>query len=456
MKIAPPKIILMSATLPTENQLSDLYGNIVKSHPGMVVKSFSSSEAKIGCALISSSGELFAPHIGSKTVDEIKYILSVIRTNPFVGRFYTFEVLLEMVKIFKKFNLTYPDLTIMFDDPSKANQTNIQQIAYSMLEHLISVNSDSTVEQVCIMEKNIGKRINLRTIFTSDIGRFNKGCIVFSSDPVGTAKRIYKENFDDFMKGKQDRDIFQQVRLDNILENYKRAVDTYKKEETRIMNKKDDGIIKKNKENDKKERKKTEPWQDVSKMEIPIWEFPKELQICSPDHLARVKCDTNPLLGGLICPEDIPSNSSVSIEILTLLASGIGIYSTESPVLDDNYLKSVITLAKKGLIKFIFSDSSIAYGSNLAVSDIIVIDESVSTYSIETESIVNKHSMKTIFQMLGRAGRGGNLSYEARIYTTSSDDNLANKINSYIRGTLDEGSHDEIRNIRKAYETLWN
>jgi hypothetical protein len=76
MKIAPPKVILMSATLPTITQLPELYNSIVTNHPEMIVKSFVASEAKIGCALISSNGALYAPHITSKTVNEIKIIFS--------------------------------------------------------------------------------------------------------------------------------------------------------------------------------------------------------------------------------------------------------------------------------------------------------------------------------------------------------------------------------------------
>ena len=222
-----------------------------------------------------------------------------------------------------------------------------------------------------------------------------------------------------------------------------------------------------------------------------------------------------------------------------MLASGIGIYTTKSKQLDDEYLKSVLFLAKSGKIRAIFTDNSIAYGTNLAVSDIIMIDEPIENsesknnlldnvnnlseqstmiviedtddelddymidetssknilsdndvmipiasekedikkrdyvkkiYNTNTdthnsidnsysddmiESIVDKHSMKTIFQMLGRAGRGGNLSYQAKIYTTSPNNNLINKIISYAKGTLDEGTRDEIHNIAHAFEILW-
>lgn len=459
MKIAPPKIILMSATLPTEDQLPDFYQRIIDANPGMIARSFSSSEAKIGCALVSLSGELYAPHMECKTVNEIRNVLSTIKSNPFIGRFYTFEVLLEMVNSFKQLSLTYPDLTQLFDDPSKANQSNIQQIAYTMLQELINKCCDKTVEKSCMMKKCVGKGVNINTMLTSDIYRFNKGCIVFSSDPVATAIQVYQSNFDNYL-GKTDteRNIFKQIRLDIILNKYEKEMDSYNKMKTRIEEKLDDGISKRNKINDKKEQSKLESWKIISHANEnkPTWDFPKELQLCTVEHLNKVKCSTRPSLAGFVGPEDIPKDSSVSLEILTMLASGIGVYSTSSPALDDEYLNTVLTLAKKGLLKVIFSDSSIAYGTNLAVADIVIIDEPVkSRNNIIIESIVDMHSMKTIFQMLGRAGRGGNLSYEARIYTTSRDNHLINKIKSYIRGTLNEGIHDEIQNIHRAFEILW-
>ncbi|XWV26974.1 hypothetical protein QJ857_gp0075 [Tupanvirus soda lake] len=459
MKIAPPKVILMSATLPTAEQLPEFYNAIVDSNPGMIVKSFASSEAKIGCALISSSGELYAPHMGCETVSDIEHILSIIRTNPFIGRFYTFEVLLQMVDIFKQLSLHVPDLSIMYDNPSKANQTNIQQTAYAMLESLIATKSNELISLACKLKKTVGKGVDLTTILTSDIGRFNKGCLVFSSDPVATAFNVYRANFDKFLDPKSERTVFQQVRLDTILSKYQREMDSWKKALRRIEEKTDDGAIKQNKENNKKERTKTDTWQSSAKMldQKPHWDFPSELQLCSIEHLKKSKFNGNTIgAGGMVGPDDLPDSTSVSMDILTMLASGIGIYTTNSTVLDDEYLKTVLLLAKKGIVKVIFTDSSIAYGTNLAVSDIIMIDEPVISNGTDTiDSIVDQHSMKTIFQMLGRAGRGGNLSYEARIYTTSAENNLIDRIRSYAKGTLDEGCKDEIYNIRRAFEMLW-
>ena len=453
MKISSPKIILMSATLPTFEQLPKLYQAIVDVNPGMIVKSFTSMESNIGCSLISSSGDIYAPHIGCVSINDIKNILLTIKTNPFIGRFYTIEVLLDMINRFKEFSLPTPDLIELFNDPSQATQTNIQKIAYEMLANLLHDSSKYIIKLVCMAKKSNEKYINLNNIFTTDIHRFNKGCLIFSSDPVSLAIKLYQSNFDKFLNDTTERNIFEQVRIDIILEKYDKKIDVFEKSIKRIKDKKDPGAIKQNKNNNKKENLVQNTAKIISDMndKKPTWDFPEELQLCSPKHLSKMKYETT-FASETICPENLPKNTNVSMDILTMLASGIAIYTTTSSALDDDYLNTVLMLAKKGLIKMLFTDNSIAYGTNLSVSNIIIIDDVIDNMP----SIIDNHSMKTIFQMLGRAGRGGNLSYKANIYTVSTDDKLINMINSYIKQTLDEGNRNEIKNISRAFDAMWN
>lgn len=475
MKLAPPKIILMSATLPTMDQLPDFYQAIVNNNPGMVVKSFASVEAKIGCALVSKTGELYAPHSSCENIVDIQNILGTIKSNPFIGRFYTFQVLLTMIETWKELELPFADLSELYNDPNKANQSNIQQTAYWLLEQLIICKSDELVKKACIMKKHVEKPINLSTIFTNDIGRFNRSCLIFSSDPIATAYSVYQENFDKFLTTKSDLNIFQQVKIDNILSNYEKEMDLFEKALERIQPKSNETFNRQSNEMDKMknmgnrnvnlrvkssktQKGRSDAPEKISKMmeQKPEWKFPPQLVLCSEAHLKKSHVEKNIPLMGYVTPEDLPKTSSVPTDILTMLASGIGIYSTTCPQLDEEYLQCVISLAKKGIVKFIFTDSSIAYGTNLAVTDIVIVDEPViSTNGNIIPSIVDQHSIKTVFQMLGRAGRGGNLSYEARIYTTSNDNNMINIINSYSKGTLEEGDRDEIKNIRKAFQLLW-
>ena len=471
MKLAPPKVILMSATLPTYQQLPNFYDKITAQHQKMVVKSFAASESKIGCSLVTSTGEIIVPHSYCDTQGNqmnLCHVLDIIRTNPFIGRFYTVEVLLDLITKFKKHSLPIPNIEIIFTDPTKASQTTIQQFAYEMIQTMISINDPMMLTNVMKPITDSLPPLNLSAIMTSDLGRFKRGCIIYSMDPIETAMTIFKTNFDKIASnGNSSGNIFDTIKFQKIMEEYNDHLAIYKEEIERVQQKKNDSITKQNKETGKKDKLKEPAW--ITKAKIteemcPVWRFPSYLQLGSVEHLKTFNCANPPDFFGSIVPEDIPNESNVSDEILIMLACGIGIYSTTHEELDDAYLKAVIMLAQKGLLKMIFSDSSIAYGTNLAVSDIIIFDEPTPKYNYRLRkytgelipSITDCHSMKTIFQMLGRAGRGGNLSFEAKVYTTSKDHNLANKLHKYVTGTLDEGSHDEIINIYTAFEVLWD
>lgn len=442
VKIAPPKIILMSATLPPYNQLKQVYDSIIEKHDNMKIYSFSSNEAKIGCSLVTNNGKLYAPHLGSVSQTDILQIIEKIKTNPLIGRFYNFEVILKLIKLFSDNNLPTPDITEMITNPSTANQINIQKYALEMLTTLSKVNSN----MITLICKDVGysDRINLDTIFTFDIDKFKNGTLIFALNPVSVALDFYKRNF----QNDECDNIFEKIGMEKIIKKYNTKMELYKKKfEKDIKDKM------KNTEN-------IENCKNTSQIleSVPQWDFPQCYQLYSKSHLEMINHKNKITSCLTIGPDDLPLDSCVSFDILTLLASGIGIYSTSDNALDDAYLKSVILLAKRGLVKFIFADSSIAYGTNLSVSDIIIIDDNYE-YCFDTniknnKSIVDNHSLKTIFQMLGRAGRGGNLSYQAKIRTTSNS-NLIDKIYLYCKDELDEGDRDEVLNIMTAFKQLW-
>ena len=469
MKILPDKSLIMSATLPTYEQLPKIYDASV-SQTNAVIRSFSASDAKIGCALIDSDGYYYAPHFNSKCRNDLTQILQTIETNPFIGRFYTYEILLLMVKIHTLYKLRVPDLSVEFSNVSNAKQNNIQRLVAQMLTEL-SYQSDDIIEKVSNRKNYLDTKINpvdLSKIFTRDINRFNKGTIIFATNPLETAVKMYEDNFNNFLHGKDIntftttstttlRNIFEQIRFDDILAKYDKAMNVYKAAVDRIINKSDEGSNKKNRTDNKKERDSSSSGSNGMAQlydSLPKWDFPLELQIGSLEHADRVdrlykQSTYNPPTSITQMTADmLPRDSTVSPDIMMMLASGIGIYTTVDNRLDDIYLKCVLDFAKSGIIKTIIADSSIAYGTNLSVSDIVIIDE--------PNNIVDKHSMKTMFQMMGRAGRGGNLSYEARIYTTSESHRLIVNLHEYSRNNLIERTKDEVANITRAFNDIWN
>lgn len=433
LKLLPNKSILMSASLPAYDQLKELYDDIGKNK---IIKSFSSAEAKIGCSLISNN-ELFIPYKNCKTVNDIQNLLQKIKTNPFIGRFFTFKILLDLVDKFKEKKLDIPDISQYLNNPSTATQYNIQKMIYTML---LQLDNDELIQKICGSSKITQNSLDINELFKSEITKINKFkhlCMFFTNNPILKAIEIYKQNFGD--------DIFNKIKMNNIINNYNKKKDEYTEKIKRLEEKKDDGINKQNKANNTKERVFEQKDLQISKLKdkFPIWDFPNEYVLCSEEHLKKYNIKTVASSNPITC-EELPETSCVSNELLTMLASGIAVYSTEYN-LDEDYLATVLTLAKLGKLKFIFSDTSLAYGTNLSCQKLILDDTK--------DGIVDICSILTLLQCLGRAGREG-LSYVADIYTLSANNNFVNKMEQYILGTLDEENKDEVKNIKNAYELL--
>ena len=143
---------------------------------------------------------------------------------------------------------------------------------------------------------------------------------------------------------------------------------------------------------------------------------------------------------------------TIDNRLLYLLFCGIGVY-TESRHTNQEYLNLVVSGMNSGYIKIIFCDGGLAYGLNLPVGTIVLNDEKIVSKidpGVTYPSIIEQHSIKTIFQMLGRAGRGGNLSYRADAYMIGSG-RLGPMLDHYLTDSLEEGSRDEAVNIMARY-----
>lgn len=448
VKKGGPRQILFSSTLPTYEQLKPFYDAITEKNPGMKIQSFFTTETKIACSLSSSQGELYAPHNGSTSVNELKEIIENITKNPLIARFYTFEILQDMINKMKKYDLSYPNMEKIFDQSHKLTYSLIQKETINILNTLVITGSDELVEKICKLEVNPTKKLDIDNIFKKGISQFSRGCIVFSSDPISTAIEWYHRNFDGFFELESGKtDIFEQIKISDILHKYENTMNKFMEERRRVIDKK----------SDIKTRSGDDAWKHLSQMERPKWEFPEVLQISSSVHRAEFDCTTPAMRGGVVVPEDMPQNSIISNELMTMLASGIGVVMKDTPRLDEEYINTVILLAKNKKLKFIFSDISFAFGTHLDVSSVIIVDEPVKSLTGELiPAITDMYSASVALQMTGRAGRGGGFASSAQVFTTSESNNLISIFHKFVRNVLDEGTKNEAENIYNCYQTIWN
>jgi hypothetical protein len=296
-------------------------------------------------------------------------------------------VLIYLINVYKNYGIKTPDLRELLDDPSKATQSNIQSLVYGMLNQL----DDQKIQEIKYPEFKIGSGMKLDTFLSKDISKISKPnqcCIIYTSTPVKTALNNYRQNFGD--------DIFERINIKRIINDCIDKQKKHEKEMERLQEKRDEGAVQTNKLDNTKEKFGDTSAIKLLKLQdqIPTWDFPSKYQICSEAHLREYKCE--PQKSFNMAYTDMPADSNVSDEVLTLLASGIGIYDTSDESLDKAYLEAVLFLAKKKLLKAIYSNNSIAYGTNLSVTDCIINDTT-------EDGIVDEYSMNTFFQKEGRA-----------------------------------------------------
>ena len=114
---------------------------------------------------------------------------------------------------------------------------------------------------------------------------------------------------------------------------------------------------------------------------------------------------------------------------------GIGIYSTNPKLkLPKNYRDYILELASSSQLAFIISDSSISYGTNLPFNNVII-----------TSDLAKIHSINTIFQIMGRAGRLG-ISESCNVWIFG--EYIKNIFLNYLRNTIyDADVINEAKNI---------
>jgi hypothetical protein len=177
----------------------------------------------------------------------------------------------------------------------------------------------------------------------------------------------------------------------------------------------------------------------IAELPEPIIEFPAWAQIKTIKHTKKY-ADKGTIIDPKLCrtplsiehlnfdekinttktrQKHIINKLHITPDIATLLFCGVGIYSHD---LSSNYLSLVLSLAKDGKLAYLIADASICYGTNYPINIVLV-----------SEKFAMLHSLNTLFQLFGRAGRVGQ-SWVARAII---DSETAKRLISCAQGSND-------------------
>jgi hypothetical protein len=281
--------------------------------------------------------------------------------------------------------------------------------------------------------------------------------LIYNNFEIKKIKNITNNNKDKIIKN-----VFKEGSMSKLLKsikddgikNTKSIIDIYKKEYTQWL------LYKEKKEKEIGEKSKqstlTEYERGLEERKInenkPKYKFPKHFQIGTEEFNKKFETNCDFFRDYNDIGKIIEKNNDISVpdELLLLLFCGIGIYSPSNKLVNETYTSIVIELATQGKLAYVISDNNISYGTNYPFGKVIILDD-----------FVNSHSVNTLFQLMGRAGRVGKLAKASACVSENTKNIIldyvinpakyaieANNINNIVKNyKIDTSIQDEIKKM---------
>jgi len=510
LTVAPKRTILSSATFPDINLMPNIKEYFEKKHNSIIMGTIYSNEIQIGCDIKTLSFNTVVPHLKIKTKDELIATIDTIEKNPFLGRTYTSDVARYLYKNMIDNGITdIKNVNDEFQSINNMTSDIVRGFCMEML-YKLSTCSDSVIESVCsrvpeVIEKVKLNDIDLDTVqctpqstpqsvtrsiwddepniptittteeptnidyhklLTTQAWIMQNTTLIATTEPMSFVQKyfydfvhndIYNHQFSDGTQYKNSRNIIKiyendTTELEKHTEQYEKSIGQIDKKKERDKSKKSNTTN--SSDNGKEDtHNRSDTIKNITKIDIdkniqnfstivPQLRFPEFAHINTKKHMkkySRHHYDKMVSKNVRIAPslEIIPWNTfNISDELLTLLFAGVGVYSMMDRTMCPNYLKTVLEMASDGKLAYIVSDVSICYGTNYPINRVIVTDD-----------FSEKHSINTLFQLFGRAGRVGR-SWIAVVYVP---DSVVEKLIEYTRKKSSSG-FVEAENMKIVFE----
>ena len=373
MSVLPKQSVLVSATLAEEDKIPTILDNFKNNHGAIDddIKYIYSNKQHINCEFISPDGYIISPHHNLKSCTEIEQFIQLMNKNPLIQRGYSNLIVLEM---YKKLNDILPDefkLDSLFEHLGAITNTTIREYGMNIL--LFCKDNEEYFEKIKhikVLKINDNK---VENIFTKNSHIFNEHNTLHVSNP---------KNFSIYVNDITQEFLQDSPKLKKIISDYNKAIESI---ESSLKN------IEKNVKADNKDYE----IQQVNKKRAEIkFNYPSEYITNSLTHFNKWAND-----GNLNTRQKALFNIEIINNFNDLMAklylSSIGIYNhTEL-----SKYELEVFLKDKDIFKFIISDPSITYGTNINLTMVDI-----------HENLVPISTRNTLYQLIGRSGRKGKSS----------------------------------------------
>lgn len=376
------RIVLSSATI--NQHMTDVNELFTKCHPGATVTTILSTDILIGCDMFTMEGHRIVPHQHIETSSELSKLVSNIREMPFPGRMYTYDVLRELDPV---------GIGSRLPTIKSLSGNNIKKVCLEILDSYS--NSDETVRLKCGLKMTCDDVVNVAGIENGDVFQNPHGTTLFvTRKPAEELAMSFKDTITEFRK--------RYTSIDKFLKDYSSRLEKY----NRDMSTLEKSLNDESRRGEKLSQLDREKTKSECNSGAPMFGVPSEMYIGSQQFFnSKSKGVSSARLQHQFTFSEI-SELTVPEEVIIMLLCGVGVYSEEYA--GGKYTQLVLPLAAEGKLAYIFADDSICYGTNFPINRIII-----------NEDFASSHSVNTLYQTLGRAGRMFK-SYQATAYISES------------------------------------
>ena len=372
MSVLPKTSVLVSATLASPDKIPTILNNFMEKHDANTshIQSIRTSHQHINCEFVSPDGYLISPFHNLENSEDIDDFLKLIEKNPIIERGFSNLIVLKM---FENLRSVLPEnINLLFVDYiGKITNSNIRNHG-KLLLGFCSQNQEYFDKIKKINIKIIDDNV-VENIFTKNAYFYNNKNTLHVSNP---------DNFNLYISNICSEFLHNSPNLKKLIQDYQRNKKVILDE---IEN------IKKNVKADLKDFKLQQANEKLGQIKF---NYPNEFIVNSRSHLnkynkMRMTFDYHSILFNQEIIETFDDLMG------KLYLSNIGVYNKTE--LSSYELE--IFLKTKDLFKFILSDPSITYGTNINLTAIDI-----------HENLTPISTRNTLYQLIGRGGRFGKSS----------------------------------------------
>jgi hypothetical protein len=412
MNMLPKLSVFASATSPSIDQLENFKNHYGTKYSNGKIIELNGTEFSISLSMKNKyNGSSIFLFNGCKTVIEIEKLILNTSESPLFCRMYTHDMAIYLFDRMKENEIAnLPDVDKIFSSITSLNPANARKFVIKLLKILAAQCDDKIIETICgSSNEDDNYKVNIENIMTTDAHKLVGQTLAIDPDPTTYVLKIFEPI---------------KTQLINDGYNYKHIEDKVIKE-IQIHNAKREALEKtskktsKNKnDNDNNEHDTEQKLRELSE-NTPTSSLPDQYILNSPEHFKLFVNDgiyIAPKIQTILKIEDLVK-LDCSDDLKILLQMRIGINNPHDKRLTGSYRGMVTKLMKEGYFVVVFSDKSICTGANYPFTNIFI--DSV---------FAEHHSVNTLVQALGRAGRR-NLAYSAIAYI---DDGVMQKIVKHV------------------------